>query len=326
MLTLSYRQIVALKSCDLNALLSDFDHYLKYANKSVSTRRIYSAALHKWAVYENDVLNPSREHLYNWMKHRRTNVGVATYNIDLTALRTFYRWCHALKYTESDFSEWLPKKIKQAKRLPVFLSDHQIGQLLGAPDLSTLVGFRDHVIMRLIYETGITASELVALDMGCIMPEPDNRLFIYGSKSTRDRKIPFTHCMRELIKSWIKIRRETRPGKSATLFVTHKGKHFRQGRAIWEIVNKYARGAIGIGRGFDHIQTVGKQKAWGGYYPHLLRASFATSLVQSGCDLRAVQTLLGHKSINTTAQYLALDVNTLKREHSKLFGPKKQNH
>ncbi len=318
-LTLCYRQIDTDGNYPIAPLLPAFRQYLSYAKKSASTQRIYLAALVKWGEFEKNALNPSQDGLLRWMRHRRTHVGVATYNIDLTALRAFYRWCCMLGYTSSDYSEWLPKKIKQPSRLPRFLTDKQVGQLLAAPDLATLVGFRDHIMLRLIYETGITASELISLDIGCILPWPDNRLYISSKIGNQGRKAPFSQCMRELLQAWLAVRRETRPGKSATLFVTCKGRPFRQGRAVWEMVNKYARQALGVAEGFGRIQAAGKQKPWHGHYPHLLRAAFATQLIQNGCNLRAVQQLLGHTSIHSTAQYLALDIGTLKREHAKLF-------
>ncbi|HKK04464.1 MAG TPA: tyrosine-type recombinase/integrase, partial [Gammaproteobacteria bacterium] len=108
-----------------------------------------------------------------------------------------------------------------------------------------------------------------------------------------------------------------RPGKASVLFVTQRGRRFSSGRALWDIVDRYARRAIGLGRGYERMTIARRRKPWSGQYPHLLRASMATHMLERGCDLRAVQELLGHASLSTTALYLGVDLALLRREHQK---------
>lgn len=208
----------------------------------------------------------------------------------------------------------LPRSSRPPQRLPRYLSDDQVGAILAAPDLGTLVGFRDHVIMRLLYETGVRAGDLVRLTIGDAMVE-HRLLHVAG------RFVPFSHEMMCLLNDWQNQRWTTRPGKSAILFVTDNGKPFRSARSVWEIINRYARDAIGLARGCDRIGFTARNKPWSGHYPHLFRASFATALINNGCDLRAVQVMLGHADISTTARYLGVDIELLKREHAKLRCP-----
>jgi len=242
-------------------------------------------------------------------------VCVSTFNQELTAVRAFYRWAVLWEHTDSSTLALLPRSHRAPKRLPRNLTEHEIGRLLAEPDLSTLVGFRDHVIMRMAYETGLRAAELVALELGGITG--DGYVRVVAGKGRVDRLVPISAEMERLLDAWVALRRSTKPGKAAAMFVTHRGRRFTSGRAVWEIVNRYARRAIGLGRGYDRMTAARRQKPWSGQYPHLLRASMATHMLERGCDLRAVQELLGHASISTTALYLGVDLAMLKREHQK---------
>lgn len=291
-------------------LLRRYDIYLVAGRKSPDTRRIYNAALGRWFGYFDDPLLPSKTSLYNWLRARREAVSVATLNSELTAVRTFYRWAHIMEYTATDLSDMLPRSQRAPKRLVRYLDEDQVSALLAQPDLTTFIGYRDHVMMRLAYETGIRASEMVQLELGDILD--DRMLFIRAGKGGHDRYVPFSEEMQGLLESWYRVRRTSRPGKSLTLFVTHRGKGFSKGRAVWEIVDRYARAALGVGRGYERIQATRKRKPWQGQYPHLFRAAMATHLLKSGADLRAIQELLGHKSLSTTALYLGVDLDMLR--------------
>ena len=296
--------------CKKDELLRRYDTYLVAGRKSVDTRRIYKAAVVRWFGFYDDPLLPSKTSLNNWLRARRDAVSVATLNSELTAVRTFYQWAHIMEYTPTDLSGMLPRSQRAPKRLVRYLDEDQVTALLVQPDLSTFIGFRDHIMMRLAYETGIRASEMVRLELGDILD--DRVLFIRAGKGGYDRYVPFSEEMWGLFESWYKVRRTVRPGKSLTLFVTHRGKGFSRGRAVWEIVNRYARAALGLGRGYERIQATRKRKPWQGQYPHLFRAAMATHLLKRGVDLRAIQELLGHKSLSTTALYLGVDLEMLR--------------
>lgn len=305
---------------ELTALIREFDRYLRVTRYSDATRHNYGRALQCWLHYVTDPLTPAQADIHAWIRARRGTLAVSSFNMELAAVRAWYRWLHLWEYTPEDLSRLLPRSHRAPQRLPRVLTVDDVAKVLAAPDLSTLVGFRDHVILRLIYETGLRASEVVALTLGDVLP--DRLLFVRAGKGRVDRYVPFSGELEGLLQAWAGIRRQTRPGKAATLFVTHRGQAFSKGRAIWEIVNRYARGALGLARGYDRIKRGPPRKAWQGHYPHLFRASFATHLLENGCDLRAVQEMLGHRNINTTARYLAVDLTVLRREHAKLFRPR----
>lgn len=303
-------------SAESASWLTRFDWSLQAAHRSRATRRIYGAVLRRWALHVPDLLNPAKAGLDAWLRDRRATTAAATMQQELVALRAFYRWAHAMGCTAVDHSTMLPAGPRVPQRLPRYLTDDQVGQLLAAPNLATLVGFRDHVLIRLAYETGMRAGELVALQLGSV--RDDRTIVILAGKGNVDRLVPISAAMLELLEAWVRLRQTTRPGKANALFVTHRGKALRSARSVWEIVTRYTRPALGLARAFDRIRAERKQRPWQGQYPHLLRASFATALLQRGCDLRAIQELLGHADVRTTARYLTVDLAMLKREHAKL--------
>lgn len=278
--------------------------------KALTTKREYMATLRRWLSVVDDLLNPSRDSIAYWLRRRR-EMSVNTYNKELYALKCFYSWLYEWQYTPVNFAQWWPHSCRaNPKRLVRFFDERQIGKLLAAPDLATVVGFRDHVIIRLLYETGIRASELVQLRLGDILP--GYSIYIGNGKGGHARYVPCSETMYDLVRQWAVVRRKTCPGKLGTLFVTHKGRAFSCNKTVWDIVNRYARTTLGVGAGFEKVRFTHKQKPWSGMYPHMLRASFATHLVKNGCDLRSIQEMLGHKNISTTAHYLGVDIEMLK--------------
>lgn len=282
--------------------------------------------MHNWISFVDDVLNPSQASIYTWARSRRNNISVITFNSELSAIRNFYQWGFSHYIIENNVVEQLPKMHKAPKKLPRYLEDDQISRLLAAPNLSTLVGFRDHVILRLIYETGITAGEVIDLDIWDIHYD-DEIIQVRKTGKYKTRLIPISQTMCGLLKNWIQLRWKAKPKRITSLFVTSRGHCVRHGHAIWQIVNRYADKAINIESPYTMlsktIKRKYKRKPWSYIYPTLLRNSFTVHLLRSGCDLRAVQIMLGHESVTTTAKYLELDIVLLKRKHSKLF--KQQN-
>lgn len=301
--------------CKVDEILLHYERYTLLAYRT-TTRSLYAATLKRWLNHVDNPLAPSLNSIYAWLRARRTAVSVSTINSELAALRAFYCWLHKWAYVSEDYGLRFPRSKRPPRRLPRYLSVEEVARLLAAPALSTLVGFRDHVMMCVAYDTGIRASELIRLAIGDVLD--DKVIFVAAGKGGADRYVPITDRSYLLIQEWINVRRKTRPGKSSTLFVTSHGKPFSQGRAVWEIVDRYARAALGVGRGFERIARASKQASWSGQYPHLLRASFATHLHKNGCDLRAIQELLGHASIETTAHYIGMDWEKLRAEHAKL--------
>ena len=203
----------------------------------------------------------------------------------LSALRQFCR--HAVR------EGWLredPTLDVEAPRLgrplPGSLTEHEVEALLAAPDLATPEGFRDRVMLELLYATGLRVSELVALRSSQVsLVQGVVRIVGKGGK---ERLVP----MGEEARNWLERflagpRADLLAGRACeALFPTRRGAGMTR-QAFWYRIKKHAR-AAGIERAIS---------------PHTLRHAFATHLLDHGADLRVVQLLLGHSDLSTTQIY-----------------------
>lgn len=118
--------------------------YLVYltASKSPETTRVYLSVLDRWIARVEPVLDPPPSEVDQWIRARRRDVAISTFNSELTALRSFYRWANRMDYLPESFSLRLPQQRSPPARLPRHLDDGLVGLILAEPDLSTLIGFR----------------------------------------------------------------------------------------------------------------------------------------------------------------------------------------
>ncbi len=183
---------------------------------------------------------------------------------------------------------------KAAKPLPKALSVEQAERLLAAEDESSPWLQRDRAMFELLYSSGLRLAELVALDIG------DGRLDIaqgevtVTGKGSKTRTVPVGAKAREALAAWIPVRNRVAVPQEKALFVGARGKRISSG-VVGSRLNAWAR-RRGLGARV---------------HPHMLRHSFATHVLQSSQDLRAVQEMLGHASISTTQVYTHLDFQAL---------------
>lgn len=182
---------------------------------------------------------------------------------------------------------------KIAKRLPVFVEESRIESLFSAtifPD--TNVGIRDRLIMELLYGTGIRRAELVGLKIGDVRGDAIRVL----GKRNKERIIPITVPLKELITQYLPVRAEISQGKeSEILLLDDKGNNIRA-EFVYKKVNYY----------LQQVTSLEKRS------PHVLRHTFATHLLNQGADLNAIKELLGHSSLAATQVYTHNTIEKLK--------------
>ncbi|HYL91217.1 MAG TPA: tyrosine recombinase XerC [Burkholderiales bacterium] len=183
---------------------------------------------------------------------------------------------------------------KAARPLPKALSVEAIQRLLDVEKDEKPMALRDRAMFELLYSSGLRLAELVNLDIA------DGRLDLrHGEvtvtgKGSKTRTVPIGAKAREALQAWIDVRNKIAAPAEKALFVGARGKRISPA-VVGARLGAWAR-ASGVG---EHV------------HPHMLRHSFATHLLQSSQDLRAVQEMLGHASISTTQVYTHLDFQAL---------------
>jgi integrase/recombinase XerD len=213
----------------------------------------------------------------------------------ISGIKAYYSYLVLEKVIDRNPSTLLETP-KLTRKLPDVLSIDEINQIIAAIDLSKASGERDKAILELLYSSGLRVSELVNLKVNDVMF--DEELILVTGKGNKQRIVPIGSVALKQIELYLSYYRNHVPrvkGHEAFLFLNQRGKQISR-VYIFKMIQHWVE-ASGI-----------KKKV----SPHTFRHSFATSLVEAGADLRAVQQMLGHKSITTTEIYTHLDRTYLK--------------
>jgi integrase/recombinase XerD len=225
---------------------------------------------------------------------------------NLVAVRTFYRYLQLQGLTRENPADLLVTQ-KLWERVPHVLTPSQVDALLTAPRVADPFWLRDRAMLEVLYATGCRASETCNLKL-CDVSLAESQLRCEG-KGGKQRIVPLGRRAIESIQTYLNTERavlKQRGGEvpSQFVFLTRTGR--RIGREqLWRLVKKYV-----LRLGIDPDIS-----------PHSLRHSFATHLLAGGADLRQVQELLGHASIQTTQIYTHVDRSRLQKVHRQ-FHPR----
>ena len=231
-----------------------------------------------------------QDHLAGLRRTRRRASGVAR---AAAALRVF------LRFAERDDLARLVMAPKQPRLLPHPLSRDQVGRLAEHKD-DARFDLRDRALVELLYACGLRASEAAGLRLSDLHLDA-GYVRVLG-KGGKERVVPIGRRAVELLEAYLGGLRG--PAETERVFVSAKGGALAR-ETVWRIVRARARRADVDGRVF----------------PHAVRHSFATHLVEGGADLRYVQEMLGHSKISTTQIYTHVDRERLKAVHRK-FHPR----
>ena len=221
---------------------------------------------------------------------------------NVSAVRSYFRFMVGEGIVARDPSERLDTP-KRWRTLPEVLTVAEIQKLLASPTMDDALYFRDRAMLELAYGAGLRVSEWIGLGVRDVMLD-EGLVRVFG-KGSKERLVPIG---RSAISALAIYARELRPklianaGTSAakTLFVNARGQPLSR-MGAWKILQKY-------------VKRSGITKR---VYPHTLRHSFATHLLEGGADLRAVQEMLGHADISTTQIYTHVDREYLRQVHRR---------
>jgi integrase/recombinase XerC len=229
--------------------------------------------------------------------------GIASVSVNraLSSIRGFYRWMLRFGRRADDPCGNL-KNLKTPKVLPGFLWEGEMAAFAKLPDKAGILWpVRDKALILVMYSAGLRISELVSLSLkdldgdlsgGRVTGKGDKERCVFFSGEARTALIDYLAERQARVKAGA--------GSTDRLFVNRKGGPISTPGVRW-IIARYAERS-GLGK---HI------------YPHSLRHSFATHLVNSGCDVRVVQELLGHASLSTTQRYTHVNMERLKQVYAK---------
>ena len=283
-------------------IVSRYRRYLKLEKGySVNTLDAYMRDVDKLfrylAVEQVDVLDVKLEDLEHFAAFI-SDLGIGPRSLAriLSGVRQFYRFLVIDGYLEVDPTELLESP-KQPDHLPEVLSTAEVDLLEQAIDLSKWEGHRNRAIIEVLFSCGLRVSELTNLKLSNLYIE-EQYIRVMG-KGSKERLVPISPRALDELNYWFADRNvmKIKPGEEDYVFLNRRGQHLTR-TMILIMIKRYAVEA-GIKKTIS---------------PHTLRHSFATSLLEGGADLRAIQAMLGHESIGTTEIYTHIDTSTLRQE------------
>lgn len=271
------KQTVACYGTDITA----FEEYFKSVDETLDFTNVDGDLVRSWVL-----------------KLMENGYESASVNRKLSSLRAFYRYL--LRKGEVTADPTL-KVIgpKRKKPLPVFVKEADMNRLLDSTDLgSGFKGVRDRMILEMFYETGMRVSELIGL------ADADVDFFASTIKVTgkrnKQRLIPFGEELKEDMRNYLSVRDKHCAEGCEAFFVQENGRKMTRA-AVYVLVR----------RNLSKVVTLKKRS------PHVLRHSFATSMLNNHAGLEAVKELLGHESLKTTEIYTHTTFEELKKVYEQ---------
>ena len=283
-----------------------FLNYLRYErNYSEETVKAYEEDLRQFEKFGEEaigVLTPLKidaELIREWIVSLMDE-GYASTSINrkLSSLRSFFKFLLRRGGVVSDPLRKVtgPKK---SKALPVFLKEGEMNRLLDDVDFGEgFEGCRDHLIVEMFYATGMRLSELIGLDDADV--DFQKSLIRVTGKRNKQRFIPFGEELEKSMQAYLSVRNETVANVSGAFFIRENGE-----RMTRSIVGNLVK------RNLSKVTTAKKRS------PHVLRHTFATSMLNHNAELGAIKELLGHESLETTEIYTHVTFEDLKKVYNQ---------
>lgn len=286
-------------------LTDSFLDYLQYErNYSEETIKSYREDLRQFEEFAREEIGDSapsevkaelvREWIVSLMDRGYTSTSI---NRKLSSLRSFYKFL--LRKGEVAVNPL--QKItgpKNKKPLPAFLRESDMDRLLDEVDFGEgFKGCRDHMIIEMFYATGVRLSELIGLDNKDV--DFSSSLIKVTGKRNKQRLIPFGEELKIAMTEYVDVRNEAVPVRTDAFFVRENGE--RLSRSIVENLVK---------RNLSKVVTLKKRS------PHVLRHTFATTMLNHDAELGAIKEILGHESLATTEVYTHTTFEELKKVYN----------
>lgn len=281
--------------------IDQFTDYLRlernYSPRTVNSYR-RDLVLFRQFLAETDselnLLTADRDVVRLWvvemMEHHQTSTTV---NRKLSTLRSFYKFLRMKGITDKSPVQGI-KGPKNKKPLPQFVKETDMNELLDNTDLGEgYMGIRNKTVIAVFYETGMRMAELIGLDDRDI--DMGTRTIKVTGKRDKQRFIPFGNDLEKRLKEYLEVRTRTFGETSGAFFLSQKGERIPR-HQVYLLVKE----------ALTKVSDVSKKS------PHVLRHTFATSMLNHDAELGAVKELLGHNSLQTTEIYVHTTFQELK--------------
>ena len=276
------------KKLDQKIYLSEYIEYLNdikgYSSNTITS---YKNDIKQYLKYLNDI-NKKYYETEEYVKYLNKNkYAKSSINRKIASINKFYEWCQERNYLKETKYKKI-KYIKQEKKLPDILTSNYINKLLNSLPTENPKNLRDRTIIELLYSSGLRVSELTNLRINDIK---NNRSIKVLGKGNKTRILPMTNEAYKLIDSWITNSRSFYENEKSSdyLFIGVRGSKIS------------AR----------EVQRIVRSKL--GTFPHSIRHSFATHLLDNGADLMSVKELLGHEDLSSTQVYTHVSIEKMKK-------------
>lgn len=298
-------------------MLDKFIRYLeaerRYSPLTVRNYRRDVEAFLAWLGVDDAAFDPRRitsEDIREWIVHRseQGRLSAASINREVSSLRSFFRWLHRTGAVDRNVAKSVPS-LRTSRRLPAFVPESRMSGIVSECryDSEGFVTERNSLIVLMFYACGLRLAELVDIDRGDFSDDFTS-LRVRG-KGDKERLVPVLEFLREKILHYLTLIEGQNICNSSekALFLTHKGKRISR-MTVYRVV----RGEL------EQSGVQGKKS------PHVLRHTFATHLLNGGADMREIQELLGHASLQATQVYTHNSIARLREVYAKAHPHEKE--
>ncbi len=292
--------------------LTNYLDYLKYQKKySTHTIKNYESDIEEYFFYvKKESLNYkdieySDIRFYLMYLKEEKKINNASIDRKISSVRGFYKYLVTEKIIENN-PFILVNSPKKEKKLPRHFELSELEALFNSCNTTTFFGKRNLLILEMLYATGIRVSELVNIKIKDINKQ--NKTIIVLGKGNKERIVRYGDCCSDILEEYLSYYLEYNKEKIEYLFLNNNYKQLTD-RGVRYILDNLIKNT-----------SLNKKIS-----PHMIRHSFATHLLNSGCDLLTVQKLLGHESIKATQIYTHISNDKLKDVYFKIFNKEKND-
>lgn len=291
-------------------MLTEFIRYLtaerRYSPLTVRNYRHDIEHFMAWLECDEAHFDPrsvTTDHIREWIIYRteKGRLGAASMNREVASLRALFRWLHRTGAVEKDIFR-LISALKTSRRLPVFVPESRMTTIVSECeyDSEDFATERNSLMILMFYACGLRLAELVGIDRDDL--SADYTTLRIRGKGDKQRMVPILEFVREKILHYLTLieRQNICISTEKALFLTHKGKRISRSAVYRTVQEELARAGV-----------QGKKS------PHVLRHTFATHLLNGGADMREIQELLGHASLQATQVYTHNSIARLREIYAK---------